>query len=203
MAGASATGGCLDPLLYGPFPLFNRLQRLLKVPVVYNEGVKKIILMYISPTVSAAQRQFYVTHKSYISGSDNKVVDNTDPESCASSCLSEASFICRSFEFDNSTSTCHMSTESTVTSALASSSNSRFFELSKYEVPDKIFYITKSVLALLLVNLRSITYCTDQIFKPKWSLCSSKSFYLEKLMSKKVKICLQTPRTGMLNSLFQ
>ena len=59
-----------------------------------------------------------------------------------------------------------MSTESTVTSALASSSNSRFFELSKYEVPDKIFYITKSVLALLLVNLRSITYCTDQIFKP-------------------------------------
>ena len=196
-------GGCLDPLLYGPFPLFNGLQRLLKVPVVYNEGVKKIILMYISPTVSAAQRQFYVTYKSYISGSDNKVVDNTDPESCASSCLSEASFICRSFEFDNSTSTCHMSTESTVTSALASSSNSRFFELSKYEVPDKIFYITKSVLALLLVNLRSITYCTDQIFKPKWSLCSSKSFYLEKLMSKKVKICLQTPRTGMLNSLFQ
>ena len=83
-----------------------------------------------------------------------------------------------------------MSTESTVTSALASSSNSRFFELSKYEVPDKIFYITKSVLALLLVNLRSITYCTDQISKSKWSFCSSKSFYLEKLMSKKVKICL-------------
>ena len=183
-------GGCLDPLLYGPFPLLNGLQRLLKVPVVYNEGVKKIILMYISPTVSAAQRQFYVTYKSYISGSDNKVVDNTDPESCASSCLSEASFICRSFEFDNSTNTCHMSTESTVTSALASSSNSRFFVLSKYEVPDKIFYITKSVLALLLVNLRSLTYCTDQIFKPKWSLCSSKSFYLEKLMSKKVKMCL-------------
>ena len=149
MAAASATqlkfptsrkmGGCLDPLLCGPFPLFNRLQRLLKVPVVYNEGVREIILMYISPTVSAAQRQFYVTYKSYISGSDNKVLASTDPESCASSCLSESSFICRSFEFDNSTSTCHMSTESTVTSALASSSNSRFFELSKYEVPNNIF----------------------------------------------------------------
>ena len=162
LAAASATqlkfptsrkiGGCLDPLLCSPLPLFNRLQRLLKVPVVYDEGVKKIILMYISSTVSALQRQFYVTYKSYISGSDNKVVDNTNPESCASSCLSESSFICRSFEFDNSTSTCHMSTESTVTSKLASSSNSRFFELSKYEVPDNIFYITKSVLALLLVN---------------------------------------------------
>ncbi|XP_078371653.1 sushi, von Willebrand factor type A, EGF and pentraxin domain-containing protein 1-like [Oculina patagonica] len=79
---------------------------------------------------TAAQRKFFLFYKSYISGSDNKVVDNSSPESCASSCLSEASFICRSFDFDNTTNRCHMSSKSSVNSALASSSSHRLFELN-------------------------------------------------------------------------
>ncbi|KAJ7352843.1 hypothetical protein OS493_033385 [Desmophyllum pertusum] len=78
----------------------------------------------------AAQRKFYQTYKSYISGSDNKVVDNTTPESCATSCLSEASFICRSFDFDNKNNKCYMSSKSTVNSPLTSSSDYGFFELN-------------------------------------------------------------------------
>ncbi|KAJ7352852.1 hypothetical protein OS493_033394 [Desmophyllum pertusum] len=78
----------------------------------------------------AAQRTFYQTYKSYISGSDDKVVDNTTPESCASSCLSEASFICRSFDFDNKNNRCYMSSKSSVNSPLTSSSDYGFFELS-------------------------------------------------------------------------
>ena len=73
-----------------------------------------------------------MTYNSYISGSDEKVLDNTNPEACATSCLSEASFICRSFEFDNSTNRCSMSSKSTINSGLASASSHRFFELSKY-----------------------------------------------------------------------
>ena len=44
--------------------------------------------------------------------------------------------------------------------------------------------MAKSTLAMQLVNLRSVTHCTDQNSKTKWSFCSSKSSYLEKLMSK-------------------
>ena len=84
-----------------------------------------------SLSVNAAQRQFFLTYNSYISGSDDKVVDNTSPEACASSCRSEASFICRSFEFDNSTNRCAMSSKSSYNTGLASASNYRFFELSK------------------------------------------------------------------------
>jgi len=82
---------------------------------------------------SAAQRKFALTYKSYISGNDNKVLSNSDPETCASNCLSEASFICRSFEFDNSTNTCRMSTKSTINSALSTSSGNRYFELNCLE----------------------------------------------------------------------
>ena len=103
--------------------------------MIVCEFFRNVILMYVFPTVSAAQRQFHVTYKFYISGSDDKVVNNVDPESCASSCLSESLFICRSFEFDNTSNTCRMSAKSSVSSMLARSSNSRFFELSKYGVP--------------------------------------------------------------------
>ena len=72
-----------------------------------------------------------MTYKSYISGNDDKVVSNSNPESCASSCQSEASFICRSFDFDDSTNTCRMSTKSSINSAKASSADYRYFELSK------------------------------------------------------------------------
>ena len=173
-------------------PLLNRLQRLLKVPDVYNEGVKKIFLAYISPTVSAAQRQFYVTYKSYISGSDDKVVDKADPESCASSCLSESSFICRSFEFNNSTDTCHMSTESSVTSALASSSNSRFFELSKYELPNNIYYMARPS----LFSSRDWSICGPYLTARTKIVNLNGHFALpnilisEKMVSKESYICL-------------
>ncbi|KAL9972183.1 hypothetical protein ACROYT_G018440 [Oculina patagonica] len=82
---------------------------------------------------SAEQRKFSRTYKSYISGSDDKVVDNSSPDSCASSCLSEASFICRSFDFDNTTSKCYLSSKSTLNSALASSSDYSFFQLNCLE----------------------------------------------------------------------
>jgi len=79
---------------------------------------------------AAAQRKYYSTYKSYISGNDDKVVDNSSPESCASSCWSEASFVCRSFDFDNSTNTCYLSSKSTVDSALSSSSSHNYYELN-------------------------------------------------------------------------
>ena len=81
--------------------------------------------------VSSSLRQFTVQYKSYISGSDNQVVSNSDPESCASSCLSQSSFVCRSFDFDNSSNTCSMSKESTLKSALTAADGHRYFELSK------------------------------------------------------------------------
>ena len=82
-------------------------------------------------TVSAALRQFTVTYKSYISGDDDKVLSNSNPEACASACLSETSFTCRSFDFDNSSDTCRMSAKSTIDSALTSSAAYRYFEFSK------------------------------------------------------------------------
>ena len=70
-------------------------------------------------------------YKSYISGSDNQVVSQSNPESCATSCLSQSSFVCRSFDFDNSSNTCSMSTKSTLNSALTAADGHRYFELSK------------------------------------------------------------------------
>ena len=86
--------------------------------------------LYVSFLVTSAQRKYFVTYKSYISGNDDKVVSNSNPTSCAASCLSEAAFICRSFEFDNSSNTCQMSAKSSINSALATASGTRFFELS-------------------------------------------------------------------------
>lgn len=48
--------------------------------------------------------------------------------------------------------------------------------------------MAESVFALRLVNLLSITYCTDRNFKRKCSVCSYKSFYLEKMI--KIKLSL-------------
>ncbi|XP_074620011.1 sushi, von Willebrand factor type A, EGF and pentraxin domain-containing protein 1-like [Acropora palmata] len=78
-------------------------------------------------------RQFTVQYKSYISGSDNQVVSQSNPESCATSCLSQSSFVCRSFDFDNSSNTCSMSTKSTLNSALTAADGHRYFELNCLE----------------------------------------------------------------------
>ena len=112
------------------FELKFQKDKLLTSCIVSRLRISLVSVTFQSISVAAAQRKFFLTYKSYISGNDDKTVDNTSPEACASACLSEPSFICRSFDFDDSTKKCYLSRKSSVNSALASSSNFRFFELS-------------------------------------------------------------------------
>ena len=50
--------------------------------------------------------------------------------------------------------------------------------------------MAKSVFAMRLVNLRSVTCYTHQNFKIKCSFCSSKSLYLEKKVKESFKTCV-------------
>ncbi|XP_068719978.1 sushi, von Willebrand factor type A, EGF and pentraxin domain-containing protein 1-like [Montipora capricornis] len=79
---------------------------------------------------SSSLRQYTVKYKSYISGSHNLVLSNSNPEACASSCSSQSSFICRSFDFDNSSNTCRMSSQSSLDKALSTSAGYRYYELN-------------------------------------------------------------------------
>ena len=49
------------------------------------------------------------------------------------------------------------------------------------------FYMAKSAFVMRLVNLRSVTYYTDQNRKSKCSFHSSKSLYLDKTVKTKLK----------------
>ena len=50
--------------------------------------------------------------------------------------------------------------------------------------------MAKSVFAMRLVNLRSVTCYTHQTFKTKRSFCSSKYLYLEKKVKESFKTCV-------------
>lgn len=119
--------------------------------VLFNHDLLVVFIF----SVSAAVRKFSLTYNSYISGSDNKVLSNSNPESCASTCLSERGFICRSFGFDNSSNTCRMSTKSTLSSALERSSNNRFYELSKWNIL-KVLYIKYKMLRQLAIHVYQV-----------------------------------------------
>ena len=47
--------------------------------------------------------------------------------------------------------------------------------------------MAKSAFVMRLVNLRSVTYYTDQNLKSKCSFHSSKSLYLDKMVKRKLK----------------
>ena len=52
------------------------------------------------------------------------------------------------------------------------------------------YYMAKSAFVMRLVNLRSVTYYTDQNLKSKCSFHSSKSLYLDKTVKRKlIDVC--------------
>ena len=76
--------------------------------------------------------------------------------------------------------TINLSRTSPVTRTAGTFHGKRVISHDKSVPCNRTYYIAESVFALGLVNLRPITYCSDQNFRSKCSFCRSIPLYLEK-----------------------
>ena len=81
--------------------------------------------------VTSPLRRFLAKRDMRLSNNDDKVLSGMTADQCADSCEKEASFPCRSFDYDKSGKTCYLSSANSEDAAVSPVKDFDFYQMSK------------------------------------------------------------------------